>query len=94
VESVWWALSELFKQGLLYQDYKIVWWWPQGGTALSSGEVGQGYKEVDDPSVVVRFPVKGEATQVFLAWTTTPWTLPSNIALAVNAKETYATVGT
>ena len=57
VESVWWALSELFRKGLLYQDYKVVWWWAQGGTALSSGEVGQGYKEVADPSVYVAFPL-------------------------------------
>ncbi len=106
VESVWWALSELFKKGLLYKDYKVVWWWAQGGTALSSGEVGEGYQTVDDPSVTVRFQVAAAAegtpfpsgiTQAvargevhFLAWTTTPWTLPSNIALAVNAKATYA----
>lgn len=92
VESVWWALSELFKKGLLYQGYKVVWWWPGGGTALSAGEVGQGYKTVDDPSIIVRFPVKGEEKTSFLAWTTTPWTLPSNIALAVNAKQTYCKV--
>ena len=92
VESVWWALSEMFKQGLLYQGYKVVWWWPQGGTALSSGEVGQGYRTIDDPSVMVRFPVVGEKRTSLLAWTTTPWTLPSNIALAVSAKTDYATV--
>ena len=92
VESVWWALSEMFKQGLLYQGYKVVWWWPQGGTALSAGEVGQGYKTIDDPSVMIRFPVEGEANTSLLAWTTTPWTLPSNIALAVDAKVDYATV--
>jgi isoleucyl-tRNA synthetase len=92
VESVWWALKTLFDQGLLYQGYKVVWWWPQGGTALSSGEVGQGYKTVDDPSVVVRFPLAGDAGTAFLAWTTTPWTLPSNIALAVHPEVTYATV--
>src|SRR3972149_4995505 len=57
VESVWWALKNLFDRGLLYQGYKIVWWWAQGGTALSSGEVGQGYREVADPSVYVRFPL-------------------------------------
>ncbi len=89
VESVWWALRSLFDAGLLYQDYKIVWWWPQGGTALSSGEVGQGYKEVDDPSVVVRFGVEGRERTSFLAWTTTPWTLSSNIALAVHPEQTY-----
>jgi isoleucyl-tRNA synthetase len=92
VESVWWALSEMFNKGLLYQGYKVVWWWPQGGTALSAGEVGQGYKKLDDPSVMIRFPVKGEDRTSFLAWTTTPWTLPSNIALAVDAKTNYATV--
>ena len=89
VESVWWALKTLFDKGLLYQDYKVVWWWPQGGTALSAGEVGQGYREVDDPSVVVRFPVVGRPKTAFLAWTTTPWTLPSNVALAVRREETY-----
>ena len=92
VESVWWALSEMFHQGLLYQGYKVVWWWPQGGTALSAGEVGQGYKTIDDPSVMVRFPVEGERNTSFLAWTTTPWTLPSNIALAVDPDTDYATV--
>jgi isoleucyl-tRNA synthetase len=92
VESVWWALSQMFNEGLLYQGYKVVWWWPQGGTALSAGEVGQGYKVVDDPSVMVRFPVVGEDRTSFLAWTTTPWTLPSNVALAVAANTDYATV--
>ena len=79
VESVWWALATLFDRGLLYQGHKIVWWWPQGGTALSSGEVGQGYREVDDPSITVRFRLKGKPKTSFLAWTTTPWTLPSNV---------------
>jgi isoleucyl-tRNA synthetase len=92
VESVWWALSEFWKQGLLFQDYKVVWWWPQGGTALSAGEVGQGYRTIDDPSIVVRFPVQGQERTSLLAWTTTPWTLPSNIALAVNAGQTYQTL--
>ncbi|MGH7163721.1 MAG: isoleucine--tRNA ligase [Planctomycetota bacterium] len=94
VESVWWALSELFKRGLLFQDYKVVWWWPQGGTALSAGEVGQGYREVDDPSLLVRFPVAGRKRTSLLAWTTTPWTLPSNVALAVSPGETYVEVAT
>ncbi len=89
VESVWWALKRFFDDGLLYQDYKVVWWWAQGGTALSAGEVGQGYKEVDDPSVMVRFPVVGHDGRSFLAWTTTPWTLPSNVALAVKADAPY-----
>ena len=91
VESIWWALKTFFDRGLLYRDYKIVWWWPQGGTALSAGEVGQGYREVDDPSVVVRFPSKSRPGASFLAWTTTPWTLPSNIALAVHPEVTYVT---
>jgi len=89
VESVWWALSELFRRGLLYQDMKSVWWWPQGNTALSAGEVGEGYRAVDDPSVVVRFAVKGKPNTFLLAWTTTPWTLPSNAALAVGPDVQY-----
>lgn len=89
VESVWWALKTFFDKGLLYQGYKIVWWWPQGGTALSAGEVGQGYKTVDDPSVYVRFPLRDEDNTSVLAWTTTPWTLPSHVALAVSAKADY-----
>ena len=94
IESVWWALKTLFDQGLLYQDYKVVWWWAQGGTALSAGEVGQGYKDVDDPSVLVRFPLADAPDTSFLAWTTTPWTLPSNIALAVKDDADYITVKT
>ena len=92
VESVWWALKTLFEKGLLYQDYKVVWWWPQGGTALSAGEVGEGYKTVDDPSVIVRFKLADRDKTSFLAWTTTPWTLPSNVGLALAAAEDYATV--
>lgn len=92
VESVWWALATLFTRGLLYQGHKVVWWWPQGGTALSSGEVGQGYREVDDPSITVRFRVKGQDKLSFLAWTTTPWTLPSNVALAVHPEVDYVQV--
>ena len=89
VESVWWALSELHKKGLLYQGHKVVWWWAQGGTALSSGEVGQGYKQVDDPSVYVAFPVVGEENLSLLVWTTTPWTLPSNMYAAVRPDIEY-----
>jgi isoleucyl-tRNA synthetase len=93
VESVWWALAELFDRGLLYQGHKIVWWWAQGGTALSSGEVGQGYKEVADPSVYVAFPLldhDGRPTpRSLVAWTTTPWTLPSNQFAAVRADLEY-----
>ncbi len=92
VESVWWALATLFEKGLLYRGHKVVWWWPQGGTALSAGEVGLGYKTVDDPSIIVRFPWRDEAGTAFLAWTTTPWTLPSNCALAVHPEVRYAFV--
>jgi len=94
VESVWWALSKLFDRGLLYQGHKSVWWWPEGGTALSAHEVGEGYRDVDDPSVTVRFAVKGQENTFFLAWTTTPWTLPSNVALAVGPDLDYAWVRT
>jgi isoleucyl-tRNA synthetase len=92
VESVWWALSELFKKGLLYQGHKVVWWWAQGGTALSAAEVGLGYKEVDDPSVFVAFPLADQPNRALAVWTTTPWTLPSNMYAAVNAKFEYAVV--
>ncbi len=90
VESVWWALKTLFDRGLLYQGKKVVWWWPQGGTALSSAEVGLGYRPIDDPSITVRFPAEGEDNTFFLAWTTTPWTLPSNCALTVRKNLRYA----
>lgn len=102
VESVWWALKVLFDQGLLYQGHKVVWWWAQGGTALSSGEVGEGYRDTDDPSITVRFEIKDRASRrrlgiddtdstraSFLAWTTTPWTLSSNVALAVGERFDY-----
>ncbi len=92
VESVWWALSKLFEKGLLYQGHKVVWWWAQGGTALSSAEVGLGYKDVDDPSVFVAFPLLDDADTALAVWTTTPWTLPSNMYAAVNPKYEYAVV--
>lgn len=92
VESVWWALAELYRRGLLYQGKKIVWWWPEGGTALSNGEVGEGYRDVDDPSVTVRLELEDEPGTCLLAWTTTPWTLPSNVALAVGADLDYVLV--
>src|ERR671930_501969 len=84
VESVWWALRQIFDRGLLYEGYKVVPYCPRCGTALSSHEVALGYRDVFDPSVYVRFPVKGEDNVSFLAWTTTPWTLLSNAALAVD----------
>ena len=93
VESVWWALKRLFDSGLLYQGEKIVWWWAQGGTGLSAGEVGEGYREVDDPSVFVRMPrLSSDGTAdgtSFIAWTTTPWTLPSNQFIAVHPDVQY-----
>ena len=92
VESVWWALSELFRQGLLYQGHKIVWWWPQGGTALSSGEVGLGYKTVDDPAVYVALELADEPGTFLVIWTTTPWTLPSNQYAAVRPEYDYVAV--
>ncbi|MHB1037247.1 MAG: isoleucine--tRNA ligase [Pirellulales bacterium] len=92
VESVWWALKNLFDRGLLYQGHKIVWWWAQGGTALSSGEVGQGYRQVADPSVYVRFPLVDKPDTALLVWTTTPWTLPNNQFAAVDPKLDYAVV--
>ena len=92
VESVWWALSELVKKDLLYRGHKIVWWWPQGGTALSAGEVGQGYKEVEDPSVYVALPLVEDPNVALLIWTTTPWTLPSNQYVAVKPDFDYVQV--
>jgi isoleucyl-tRNA synthetase len=84
IESVWWSLKTLFDRGLLYQGHKIVWWWAQGGTALSAGEVGQGYREVADPSVYVLFPLVDHPGRSLVVWTTTPWTLPSNMFAAVH----------
>ena len=88
IESVWWSLKEIHKKGLLYKGYKIVPYCPRCGTALSSHEVAQGYKDVKEISIFVKFKVKDEDA-FFLAWTTTPWTLPSNVALCVNANEDY-----
>lgn len=90
VESVWWSLKNLFERGLLYRGHKIVWWWAQGGTALSSGEVGQGYRQVADPSVYVRLPLVDQPDTSLVVWTTTPWTLPSNTFAAVRADFEYA----
>lgn len=92
IESVWWALKEIWKKGLLYKGHKIVPYCPRCGTALSSHEVAQGYKDVKETSVFVRFKIKGEENRYFLAWTTTPWTLPSNVALCVNPEEDYAEI--
>lgn len=101
VESVWWSLKQLFDKGLLYQGHKVVWWWAQGGTALSAGEVGEGYRDTDDPAITVRLPLDDAAktalglagkTASLLIWTTTPWTLSSNCAACVGADIEYALV--
>ena len=91
IESEWWALKEIWKKGILYEGHKIVPYCPRCGTPLSSHEVAQGYKDVKERSAVVRFKVKGEDAYI-LAWTTTPWTLPSNVALCVNPDEDYVKV--
>ena len=91
IESEWWALKEIWNKGLLYKGFKIVPYCPRCGTPLSSHEVAQGYKDVKERSAVVRFKVKGEDAYI-LAWTTTPWTLPSNVALCVNPDEDYVKV--
>ena len=91
IESEWWALKEIWNKGLLYKGHKIVPYCPRCGTPLSAQEVAQGYKDVKERSAVARFKVKGEYAYI-LAWTTTPWTLPSNVALCVNPDEEYAKV--
>ena len=92
IESVWWSLKQIFDKGLIYQGNKIVQFCPRCETALSSHEVAQGYKTVKTNTLFVKFKAKTEKDTYFVAWTTTPWTLPSNVALAVNAKEDYVKV--
>ena len=92
IESVWWAISQIHQKGLLYKGHKIVPYCPRCGTALSSHEVAQGYKDVKETSAVARFRVKGRENTYILAWTTTPWTLPSNVALCMNPKESYVEI--
>ena len=92
IESVWWLIKEIHKKGLLYKGYKIQWYSPGSGTVLSSHEVSLGYREVTDPSVYVRFPLSEEPNKSFLAWTTTPWTLISNVALAVGPDIEYVEI--
>ena len=92
IESVWHLLKQIWDKGLIYQGYKVVPYDPRIGATLSSHEVAQGYREVEDPSVYVRFAVSGEANTFFLVWTTTPWTLPSNLLLAVGEDVRYARV--
>ncbi|MBO4504841.1 MAG: isoleucine--tRNA ligase [Lachnospiraceae bacterium] len=91
IESEWWALKEIWNKGLLYKGFKIVPYCPRCGTPLSSAEVSQGYKTVKERSAIARFKAAGEDTY-FLVWTTTPWTLPSNVALCVNPSDTYVKV--
>jgi len=92
IESVWQLLKQIWDKGLIYQGYKVVPYDPRIGATLSSHEVAQGYREVEDPSVYVRFRVAGEPSTFFLVWTTTPWTLPSNLLLAVHPDVEYAWV--
>ncbi|HMM48980.1 MAG TPA: isoleucine--tRNA ligase [Miltoncostaeaceae bacterium] len=91
IESVWWSLAELYERGLVYRSGKVVPYCPRCGTALSSHEVAQGYKDIDDPSVYVIFPLV-DADEALVVWTTTPWTLPANVAVAANPRVTYAAV--
>lgn len=92
IESEWWALKQIYEKNLLYKGYKVMPYCPRCGTPLSSHEVAQGYKDVKERSAIVRFRVPNEENAFILVWTTTPWTLPSNVALCVNPDETYAKV--
>lgn len=92
IESVWWALKKIWDQDLLYKGHKIVPYCPRCGTSLSSHEVAQGYKDVKETSIFVKFAVKGKKQEFFMAWTTTPWTLPSNVALTINPDVNYVKV--
>lgn len=92
IESVWWAFKQLYDKGLVYKGYKIQWYSPGSGTVLSSHEVSLGYEETQDPSIYVKFPLEADENVYFLAWTTTPWTIISNMALAVNPNLEYVKV--
>lgn len=94
IETVWWLLNQFWKKGMIYEDNKIVPFCPSCGTPLSSHEVAQGYREVEDPSVFIKFKAKDEENTYFLAWTTTPWTLISNMALVVHPEYKYVKVKT
>lgn len=94
IESVWWALRQIWDKGLLYKGHKIMPYCPRCGTSLSSHEVAQGYKDVKENSLIVKFKIPNQENAYILAWTTTPWTLPSNVALCVNPGETYVKVQT
>jgi len=92
IETLWWIFKEIEKRKLLYEGYKILPWCPRCGTALSSHEVSQGYKKIKEESIYIKFPVKEKPNTYFLVWTTTPWTLPSNVALAINPKINYVII--
>lgn len=92
IETEWWILNEMFKKGLLYEGHKILPYCPRCGTGLASHEVAQGYEEIKTETVVAKFKLKNKENEYFLAWTTTPWTLPSNVCLAVNPNVTYLRV--
>jgi len=92
IESLWWAFKQLYDKNLVYRGYKIQWYSPGSGTVLSSHEVSLGYKEIQDPSIFVKFPLDADPNVHFLAWTTTPWTIISNMALAVNPKLDYVKI--
>ena len=92
IESVWWAFKQLYEKNLVYKGYKIQWYSPGSGTVLSSHEVSLGYKETQDPSIYVKFPLDADENVYFLAWTTTPWTIISNMALAVNPDLKYVKI--
>ena len=92
IETVWWILNQFFRKGLIYKGHKIVPYCPSCGTPLSSHEVAQGYQDVEDPSIFVKFKLENSDNTYFLAWTTTPWTLISNVALAVNPQEKYVKI--
>ncbi len=94
IESEWWALKQIWEKGLLYKGHKIVPYCPRCGTPLSSHEVAQGYKDVKEKSAIAKFRIVGKDDEYFLAWTTTPWTLPSNVALCVNPDEKYVKIAT
>ncbi|MFN7210741.1 MAG: class I tRNA ligase family protein, partial [Aggregatilineales bacterium] len=94
IESIWWILKQFWQKGLLYQDYKVVPYCARCGTPLSSHEVSDAYEEVDDPSIYVRFALRDEPNTAFLVWTTTPWTLPGNVALAVGREVDYVLIET
>lgn len=94
IESEWWSLKQIWEKGLLYKGFKVVPYCPRCGTPLASHEVAQGYKDVKEKSAIAKFAVKGEENTYFLAWTTTPWTLPSNVALCVGPEYDYVKIAT